>query len=138
AESATVLLFNCSDITAATTAATALKSGKDWKQVAEESEGKVQSDSGRYEISQLQLPPGPTLAEEMITTPTVNSGDNTTAFIKVLRLFPAKQQRSFEEARGLVINDYQAALENKWIAELKRKYPVKINEDVFQSLLKVQ
>jgi peptidyl-prolyl cis-trans isomerase SurA len=54
----------------------------------------------------------------------------------VLQLFPANQQRSFSEARGLVINDYQNYLEEKWIDELKKRYPVKINEAVFQSLMK--
>ena len=29
--------------------------------------------------------------------------------------------RTFGEARGLVINDYQNELENKWIEELKEK-----------------
>jgi peptidyl-prolyl cis-trans isomerase SurA len=43
-------------------------------------------------------------------------------------------QRSFEEARGMVISDYQQVLEDKWIAELKKKYLVKVNEAVFQSI----
>ena len=136
AESATILLFNCGDSASAEAAILALKNGKDWKQIAEDSKGKVQSDSGRYEIAQIQLPAGTNLTEGLITAPIVNSGDNTSAFVKVLKLFPAKQQRTFEEARGLVINDYQAFLEEKWIAELKKKYPIKINEDVFQAMLK--
>jgi peptidyl-prolyl cis-trans isomerase SurA len=135
-ESAAVLLFNCSDSNAASKATAALKSGKDWKDIAEESDGKIQSDSGRYELSQIQLPAGTHLTEGLVTTALVNSSDNTSAFVKVLKLFPGKQQRSFEEARGLVINEYQAFLEEKWISELKKKYPLKINEAVFQSLLK--
>ena len=55
---------------------------------------------------------------------------------KFLKCYPDNQQRSFEDARGLVINDYQNYLEEKWIAQLKKKYPVKVNEKVFQSLLK--
>ncbi|HEY3403055.1 MAG TPA: peptidylprolyl isomerase [Ohtaekwangia sp.] len=35
---------------------------------------------------------------------------------------------SFEEARPAVISDYQTYLEKSWIAELKKKYPVKIND----------
>ena len=54
----------------------------------------------------------------------------------MLQLFPAGGQRSFEEARGLVINEYQAELEEQWIAELRKQYPVKVNEAVFQGLLK--
>ena len=47
-----------------------------------------------------------------------------------------KTLRSFEEAKGLVINDYQTELESKWVQELKKKYPVHVNETVLQSLLK--
>lgn len=135
AESADILLFNCTDEKIAASAIEAIEKGKNWRLLAEESDGRVQADSGRYEIAQLQLPEGVSVREGVVTKPVVNSGDNTTSFIKVLRLFPANQQRSFEESRGLVINDYQAAIEDKWIAALKRKYPVKINEAVFQSLL---
>ena len=36
-------------------------------------------------------------------------------------------RKSFSDARAQVISDYQDYLEKKWIAELKKKYPVKIN-----------
>ncbi len=136
AESASVLLFSANSMEAANEAITALKSGKAWKDIAEQSEGKLQADSGRYEINQLQLPEGTTATAGLVTTPQLNSTDNTASFIKVLQLYKANQQRSFEEAKGLVINDYQNELEEKWIAALKKKYPVKVNEAVFQSLLK--
>jgi len=136
AASATILLFNCSDAKVAQDAASALRNGKSWKQIAEESDGKIQSDSGRYELSQVQLPAGTALSEGLISAPYTNSGDYTTSFLKVLKLFPENQLRNFDEARGLVINDYQVYLEEKWIESLKTKYPVRINEDVFQSLLK--
>ena len=135
AASADVILFNCSDQKAAAAAATALNSGKNWRQIAEESDGKIQSDSGRYELSQLQLPAGEVIKEGLVSAPLVNSGDNTTSFVKVLRLFPANQQRSFEEAKGLVINDYQTYLEARWIETLRKQYPVKVNETVFKSML---
>jgi peptidyl-prolyl cis-trans isomerase SurA len=35
-----------------------------------------------------------------------------------------------------VINDYQAYLEDQWITELKKKYPVNIDEKVLASLPK--
>lgn len=136
AASADILLFNCSDVKLAEGAVAALHTGKNWKKLAEESEGKLQSDSGRYEISQIQLPTGTSIKEGLITPPFVNSGDNTASFVKVLKIFPANQQRSFDEAKGLVINDYQNFLEEKWVNELKKKYPIKVNEAVFQSLLK--
>lgn len=136
AESATACLFNCSSSKVADEAAAALRNGKSWKQVAAESEERIQSDSGRYELLQLQLPAGTHVKEGLITTPVINSADNMANFVQILKLFPANQPRNFEEARGLVINDYQIFLEEKWIETLKKKYPVKVDEAVFQSLLK--
>jgi len=135
-ESADAYLLSCNNAKTAEEAIVSLRSGKNWKQIAEESDGRIQADSGRYEISQLQVPAGADLKEGTITTPLLNAGDNTSSFVKILKLYPANQQRTFEEARGLVINDYQNFLEAKWIEQLKKKYPVKVNEPVFQSLLK--
>ena len=136
AVSADVLLFNCSDNNAALEAAAALKTGKNWKDIVKESRDKVQADSGRYELTQLPMPAGSVIKEGFITEPLVNSGDNTTTFVKVLKMFPANQQRKFEDAKGLVINDYQIYLEEQWIQQLKKKYPIKVNEAAFQLLLK--
>jgi len=133
--SAAVYLINCNTGEIAENAIAALQAGKDWKLLAEESDGKIQSDSGRYELAQIQLPPGTIVKEGLITTPNINIGDNTASFVKILQLFPAGQQRSFEEARGMVINEYQNFLEEKWVAALKIKYPVKVNEVVFKTLL---
>lgn len=134
--SAAVLLFNCSDVKIAKEAAEALREGKSWKELSEKSEGKIQTDSGRYELAQIQLPLNQKVEAGLISTPVLNSGDNTSAFVKVLRLFPINEQRSFNEAKGLVINDYQNYLEDKWINVLKRQYPIKIIEETFKDLLK--
>jgi peptidyl-prolyl cis-trans isomerase SurA len=45
-------------------------------------------------------------------------------------------QRSFVEAKGLVISDYQALLEKNWNEELMKKYPVKIDEEVLKTIIK--
>ncbi len=134
--SAGVLIFNCNNKTTATEAITALKNGKSWKQVVLDGNNTIQADSGRYEISQLPIPAGTKAVEGLITDPSSNAPDGVTGFIQVLKLYEANQQRSFSEARGLVINDYQNVLEERWVAELKKRYPVKINEAVFQSLWK--
>jgi peptidyl-prolyl cis-trans isomerase SurA len=44
--------------------------------------------------------------------------------------------KTFAEARGAVINDYQTVLEQQWIAQLRQKYPVKVNEDEIRKLAK--
>jgi peptidyl-prolyl cis-trans isomerase SurA len=44
--------------------------------------------------------------------------------------------KELEECRGMVISDYQNQLEKEWIAELKAKFPVTINQEVLKDLKK--
>ena len=134
-ESADAVLISSSNEKIATDIEEKIKKGKSWKQVAEENVSQVQTDSGRYDLTQIPAKPNTKFVEGMITDPLVNENDGTATFVKIIKIYPANQQRNFEEARGLVINDYQNFLEDKWIEQLKKKYPVKVNEKVFQSLL---
>ncbi|MGG9964056.1 foldase protein PrsA [Ferruginibacter sp. SUN106] len=134
--SADIIIFSCNNKKVADATLDALKQGRYWKKIAEESNNTLQADSGRYELVQIALADGVKATAGMVTPVNVNPSDGTAGFIKILKLHPANEQRSFEEARGLVINDYQSILEEKWMEELKSKYPVKVDEAVFQSLLK--
>ena len=136
AASADIILFNCINKTASDAARDAVKAGKDWKKVMEESNNGVQADSGRFELSQIPVTIDANTPVGTITETVTNAQDGSAGFAKVIRQYNGGMQRSFDEARGLVINDYQNILEEKWINELKKKYPVKVNEAVFQSLLK--
>ena len=69
----------------------------------------------------------------MMTPNLVNRQDSTVTFTYIQKYLPIPRPE-FEDARGLVINDYQALLEEKWIAQLKKKYPVVVNEAVVKSL----
>jgi len=64
----------------------------------------------------------------------IASPDNSVRFAFIQRLYPGHQPRSFAEARGFVMNDYQGYLEDQWINELKAKYPVIIHEEILKSL----
>ncbi len=137
AASADVLIFNCTTAKVAEETIKALKKGKNWRELAEEQSASatLQADSGRYEISQI-------IGTNYATTPTagnytaiVTNVDGTATFVKYVTLYEANQQRSFEEARGLVINEYQLELEREWLAELKKKYPVKVNEKMIPEML---
>ncbi len=55
--------------------------------------------------------------------------------VKVLKLIP-ESLKALEEARGLVINDYQQILEKNWIEDLKNKYKVTINQEVLNEIRK--
>lgn len=134
--SADVIIFNCSGKAIADSARAAVLSGKEWKKIVEQANNNVLADSGRFELAQLPVTLDTKTADGFISQVVINPVDGNTSFIKVVKLYAANLQRNFEEAKGLVINDYQNILEEKWIAELKNKYPVKINDAVFQSLLK--
>ena len=136
AASANVLIFNCSNEKVATEAMEAMKKGKSWKELTESSEGAIQGDSGRYELSQIVIDSGRTrIPEKDMYSTIVKNTDGSATFVKYLSLYPPDQQRSFEEARGLVINDYQNVLEKNWLELLHKKYPVKINEAVVKQML---
>jgi peptidyl-prolyl cis-trans isomerase SurA len=134
--SAAVIIFSCANETVARESSEELQKGKLWKEVMNDHSSQVQADSGRYELSQIPVVDRTHLAEGLITQPVVNKNDGTAVFTKIIKLYPANQQRSFEDARGLVINDYQHILEEEWIGQLKIQYPIKINKKVFQALLK--
>jgi len=104
-----------------------------WRRLVDSLGGQVQADSGRFEMKQL---PGKGIADEHHFTSVVSNSDKTVQFAYILRTHSDPSPRTFDEARGLVINDFQNELENKWIAELKKKYPVKVDEGVFRSLMK--
>lgn len=46
------------------------------------------------------------------------------------------QYKPLSEIRAIIINRYQDVLEKKWVNELKAKYPVEVDEQVFKSILK--
>jgi peptidyl-prolyl cis-trans isomerase SurA len=113
-----------------------LKDNKSLITIAEGSNNEVQADSGRYELNQItDKGMNPAGAVPKISD-IIKNEDGTTVVIKYLKFYPGGEQRTFEEARGLVINDYQNVLEQQWVEKLKVKYPVKINEKLFQEMIK--
>ena len=63
--------------------------------------------------------------------PSTVDQSTTIVCIKELR---KPEQKTLKEARGLVTSDYQVELEQKWVQELKERYPVKINENVLEQV----
>ncbi len=59
----------------------------------------------------------------------VLSDNGKVVFVVKKKIIPISQ-KTLQEARGLVIADYQDELEKRWIEELRSKYKVEINEDV--------
>jgi peptidyl-prolyl cis-trans isomerase SurA len=66
----------------------------------------------------------------------VNPTDNTASFAYIVKVYTASSPRTFNEAKGLVMNDYQAWLEEQWIKDLRKKYPVSIDQKVLADISK--
>lgn len=135
--SADVILLTAMDTKMVEEAKQQLKSNyKNWRNYIEQSGGRLQGDSGRFELSQIPVRERTNFTEGLITSEVKNDIDNSFTFAYIIKVYPEREPRGFEDARGFVINDYQTALEDKWIEELKKKYPVKVNEAVVNSLPK--
>jgi peptidyl-prolyl cis-trans isomerase SurA len=106
----------------------------EWRHWSEQSNGTILADSGRFELSQIPVIDRTNFTEGLITAPVINEQDSSRTFAYIIKIYNGREPKKFEDARGSVINDYQTYLEDKWIAELKKKYPVKINRKVFRSL----
>jgi len=59
--------------------------------------------------------------------------ENLAVVVKIKKVIPP-QPKELSEARGMVTADYQTYLEKEWIKELRKKYPVSINEEVLNAL----
>ena len=135
--SADAVVFFCSDLASAKTVNEQVKKDPaNWRKIAESYSEKVVADSSRYEWTQLpninKMAPVP----GMITNPLQNPADNSASFAYVLKVYSQPMQRSFEEARGTVINDYQAIIEQQWTESLRKKYPVVIDQKVLAAISK--
>ncbi|TDB61843.1 peptidylprolyl isomerase [Arundinibacter roseus] len=55
--------------------------------------------------------------------------------IEILKIAPPRP-KTFSEARGTVINAYQKILEKQWIESLKSQFPVKVNQEELEKLIR--
>ncbi|ULQ55354.1 peptidylprolyl isomerase [Flavihumibacter rivuli] len=108
---------------------------KAWRELLTPFQNTIQADSGRYEYQQLPGVPAGSLARGMVSPMKVNEADGNYSFIIAKEVYPSRQPRTYVDAIGLAMNDYQSFLEEEWIRSLKKTYPVKVNEPVLQSIL---
>ena len=136
-QSAEAVIFFCSDSITALQLYKSVKANPvNWKNLSDQYAEKVIADSSRYEWDQIPFLGKTTPAAGLVSPPVVNVNDNTASFAYIIRTYPQPTQRSFNEAKGLVINDYQEILEKNWDEALKKKYPVVIDKKVLAEISK--
>lgn len=136
--SANALIFTASNDSLAQVAIAALNGSgaKEWMSMIERSGGNLQGDSGRFELGQLPVAERTDFREKLVTAGVKNETDNSVTFCYIIKLYPQREPRNYNDARGFVINDYQNFLEEEWVKQLKKKYPVVIAESVVKALPK--
>ncbi len=136
-QSADVILFFCSDVSAANELYANIQARPaNWKKESLAFWERVFTDSVRLEWQQIPNLGSRIPTSGLLIEPLINQTDNNATFAYVLRTYPEPVSQTFEEARSTVINDLQLEMDKKWEAALRKKYPVKLDEKVFASLLK--
>ncbi len=70
-----------------------------------------------------------------MTDSRTDAGTKTASFLKIEEIL-APASKTLSEARGYAVADYQDFLEKQWVEDLRKEYPVKVNEDVLKGLIK--
>ena len=131
-------VFNCSDKKIGQEAyklALKNKSAGDiqLKQNKENAQSKVSVISGKYEkgqydaVDQTNWMAG-TSALKMLP-------DSSYQFLRINKVI-VPEPKSLKEAKGFIISDYQEFLEKNWMQELRSKYAIVVNNEVFRALIK--
>ena len=135
--SADAIIFYCGNEETAKVLRQALaKKPVEWKRTQEDYSDRSTVDSGRFEWTKIPGLKNAVPKKGMITAIEKNKDDNSAAFAWVVKVYTLPTQKSFNEARGDVISDYQNELDDEWINTLKKKYPVQVDEKVLQSIIK--
>ena len=105
-----------------------------WRSIVSKYSNTLSADSSRFENGQLPLKQEVKMEKGFMSQPEQNESGDAYTLVYVFDVYTQPAQRMFDDARGMVINDYQQVLEEKWISALKLKYPVKVNESVVKAL----
>jgi len=135
--SADVIVFFCTDPGIAPVIYDSVKKNPArWRAITMMYNERVFADSARYEWNQVPNLNKIIPTDGMMTSPLVNNNDQTASFAYIVKVYPQPTQRSFQEARSMLTNDYQLILDKRWEEELRKKYPVVVNQKVLEEISK--
>jgi len=95
----------------------------------------VSIQQGRYEFSRFKDVSRAALVKGKVTDP-VKKEDGSWVAVKATELYDTPMPKDLDDARGYAVAGYQDYLEKEWNAALRAKYPVKVDEAVFRSMVK--
>lgn len=90
---------------------------------------------GHYEFSRFTDIPRSDI-KKGVPSQAKRNADGSYSVVIADEVFDQPSQKSLEEARGYAVAEYQDQLEKNWNAELRSRYPVKVDEAVFTSMVK--
>jgi peptidyl-prolyl cis-trans isomerase SurA len=137
-ERADVQIFNCSDKKICDEAYKMIGKGKTADEVQkklnkEGSSSKVSVLSGKYEKGQYDVVDKVEWKKGLAPITKINDSSYQFIFVKDI---VQPEPKTLKEAKGYAVSDYQEYLEKKWLADLRNKYPIVVNQDVFKGLIK--
>ncbi|MCS6818918.1 MAG: peptidylprolyl isomerase [Chitinophagales bacterium] len=133
-----VVIFNTSDKKLADKAYKLALKNKDPEYIKlklnkQDAKAKISTIEGKYEKGQYNVVDE--IEWKKGVTPVKMLDDSSYRFIWVKGIVPP-EPKSLKEAKGYVVSDYQEYLEKTWLDELRKKYPIVVDEKVFRSLIR--
>lgn len=95
----------------------------------------VSIQRGHYEYSRFNDVPKEKLVKGKLSEGVKNE-DGTYTVVRTDETFAQPTTKTLDEARGYAVAEYQDFLEKEWNAELRKKYPVKVDDKVFDGMVK--
>ena len=131
-------IYNCSDLKIAEEAHKLAEKKESAEEIQkklnkEGSRSKVSVITGKYEKGQYDVVDKTNWIKGITTVNKLNDSSFQFIFIKDI---VKPEPKTLKEAKGYVVSDYQEYLEKKWLADLRNKYPIVVNQDVLKSLIK--
>lgn len=135
---AEVAIFNCTDAKIATAAQKLAKKKKSITEITAKlnkdgSKSKVSVIEGKYEKGQYDVVDK--IEWKAAVTPVEKLTDSSYRFVWIKQIV-GPEPKSLKEAKGYIVSDYQEYLEKTWLAELRNKYPLAVDEQVLRSLIR--
>ncbi len=94
----------------------------------------VSIQRGRYEFSRFKEFEASQIKAKAVLGPKKGE-DGSQIVLKVKEVFTKPAPKTLEEARGFVVAQYQDKLERDWNESLRARFPLKVNEEVFRSMV---